>query len=133
MSVDGIEAFADAIMDFEGWHPLSRSYVNRNPGNLRSGKLVDKEGYNIYSSLLDGYRALTVDLRAKFTDGKNTHGLGQKSTLLDLMKVYSPMASGNPTNEYTTFIANWLTKVFGRSITTESKLEEIWLCPNFSS
>jgi hypothetical protein len=128
ISVNGLEAVADAIMAFEGWRPMTFSYRNRNPGNLRGGEVVDKSGYNMYPSFVDGYVALLNDLQAKFS-GRNTHNLDQKSTLLQLMQVYAPSSAGNPTTDYATFVANWLTKVFGRSITVDSKLEEIWLCP----
>lgn len=120
MPVNGLEAVADAIMAFEGWKPGSRSYRNRNPGNLETNGV-----YNEYPSLMDGYRSLVNDLRAKFT-GLNKHSLGPDSTVLQLMEVYSPKADYNDPVSYAKFITTWVSAVLGKSITLETKLSEIW-------
>jgi len=119
-----LEAVADAIMKFEGWAPGTRSYVNRNPGNLEGGQYKDDRGYNVYKSLCEGYTALVADLFDKFT-GNNKHGLGPKSTVIQLMSVYAP-PSENPTLSYAEFLAGWLTKALGKPISPTSELGEIY-------
>lgn len=116
-----LEAFADAIQDFEGWRPGSMSNRNRNPGNLEhpNGEKI------VYASLLDGYKALVDDLRAKFT-GNNTHGLDPQSTVLNLFEVYAPSSDNNPTRRYAVFVANWATIALKREITLNTKLGEIY-------
>jgi hypothetical protein len=119
--MNSLESVADAIMSFEGWKPGTKSYINRNPGNLRSAN----EDYLVYQSLVYGYQALLEDLTAKFT-GHTHSGLTPDSTLFDLMAVYSPSADGNPTTAYAQFIANWCTKALGIQVTPATKLKDIW-------
>lgn len=118
--VNGLEAVADAIMAFEGWKPGSRSYRNRNPGNLEHlGEYV------VYPSMMDGYRALLNDLRAKFT-GVSKHNLGPNATVLQLMNVYAPAEDHNDPESYAEFVIKWVSTVLGKPITLASKLSEIW-------
>ncbi|MGH9487149.1 MAG: hypothetical protein ACRD04_06105 [Terriglobales bacterium] len=114
MAVPVLEAIADAIMAFEGWKVGSRSYRNRNPGNLRAATLpheMDAGGYCVFQSMVTGYQALLRDLRAKVT-GQNTHGLNADSSLLDLMSVYAPALNFNSPMMYAAFIAAWLSDVY---------------------
>lgn len=122
--MDPIEAVADALMKFEGWTPGSRSYRNRNPGNLEGGSVVDPQGYNVYQTLIDGYKALTNDLFDKFS-GNNHHGLGPDSTVIQLMNIYAPPSDNNPTEKYAEFMASWVSKALNKQITINSKLREI--------
>jgi len=127
MPVDPIEAVADAIMQFEGWKPGSRSYMNRNPGNLRlSPKTTrsDAKGYSIFLGFQAGYSALTYDLYRKFT-GENVHGLDGDSTLEDLMNVYAPATDKNDPAAYAIFVAGWLERALDRPISHTSKLREV--------
>lgn len=125
MSVSGLEATADGIMQFEGWFNHDRgipamSYRNRNPGNIEQmGKKV------VYPSLVDGYAALLRDLRDKFT-GNNVHGLGPDSKLSDLMAIYAPAGDSNPVVAYTHFVANWITLATGKETTPDTRLGDIW-------
>jgi hypothetical protein len=119
--MDPIEAIADAIMKFEGWAPGSKSYRNRNPGNLE-----DSNGnYHVFQSLVEGYSALLSDLRAKF-QGKTKTGLGPDSTLIQLMMKYAPPTDNNPTQAYTDFICGWVTKALGITVTQDTPLKELW-------
>lgn len=125
MSVSPLEAVADAIMAFEGWSPGSRSYRNRNPGNLELKiGTRDEKGYSVFTSLTAGYTALLSELTAKFT-GNNSHGIGPESTLLDLFNVYAPPSDNNPTNEYAKFVAVFISRALGKTFTIYSKLGEI--------
>ena len=132
--VSGLEACADAIMRYEGFDPKTRSYVNRNPGNLRlavhpdaaiASYPVDDHGFTIFPDLATGYNALLRDLRAKFT-GQNDHGLGPASTLLGMMKIYAPSADANNPLEYAQFIAKWCSMALNKPLTEQSELVNIW-------
>jgi hypothetical protein len=124
--ISGLEAVADAIMSFEGWKIGSRSYENRNPGNLRlQGRTADDTGYTIFPDLPTGYAALLRELQSKFS-GANSHGIGPSSTLLSLFNVYAPPSDNNPTNAYAQFVANWCVAALGKPITIESELCNIW-------
>jgi hypothetical protein len=124
--VSGLEAVADAIMQFEGWKIGSRSYENRNPGNLRlPGRTADDRGYTIFPDLPTGYAALLRELQSKFS-GANSHGIGPSSTVLALFNIYAPPSDDNPTNAYAAFVAQWCAKVLGKSITVDSPLSDIW-------
>lgn len=117
-----LEALADAIMFFEGWKQGSRSWRNRNPGNLRpysSNQPQDSGGYRVFESLADGFAALTQDLEAKFG---GSHGLTHASTLLDLLNVYAPAGDANNPSEYTDFVCLWTSKALARTITPTTTL-----------
>jgi len=113
-------------MKFEGWALGSRSYINRNPGNLRlPGREADDRGYTIFPDLPTGYAALLRELQSKFS-GNNAHGIGPSSTVLDLFNVYAPPSDNNPTNAYAQFVARWASDALGKPLTVDSKLSEIW-------
>lgn len=117
-----VEALADAVMQFEGWRAGSRSWRNRNPGNLRpysSNQPVDGQNYRVFESLSDGFLALTEDLEAKFA---GSHGLTHNSTLLDLLNVYAPAGDANNPSEYTQFVCLWTSKALNRTITPATTL-----------
>ncbi len=86
-----IEALADGLMRYSGYNdPDSAACRNRNPGLLRafsSHQRRDEEGYRIFNSLIDGYRALLFDLVLK-CGGKSNSRLAADSTLRDLMIAY---------------------------------------------
>jgi hypothetical protein len=127
MTINPLEALADAIMAFEGWHVTSVSYRNRNPGNLRDSNLktgVDAKGYAIFGSLPQGYQALLYDLSAKVR-GRSSHRLTPDSTLQSLFDVYAPRADRNNPGAYALFVCAWLEKALGREFTPETKLHEL--------
>ncbi len=129
-----LEAFADAIMQEEGWygpsalHPQgSRSWRNRNPGNIRSGHrmtTVDSAGYAQYKTLCDGYQDLLDDLNAKFT-GRTTTGLGPDSTIQQFFEVYAPSADHNQPDSYARYVANFISLALGKPISSLSKLGDL--------
>ena len=136
--MNGLEILAAGIQRFEGWDPLTRSFRNANPGNLRRAVHIDAgipvaypdddKGYVVFPDFCTGWNSLIRDLRAKFS-GQNSHGLGQASTLLSLMQIYSPSADSNHPTEYAQFLAKWLAAALGKPITIESELANIWLSP----
>ena len=127
MSVTGLEAMADAGMHHEGWYPGSRSYRNRNPGNLRASPLphtMDNADYCVFPSFEDGYHALLAELRMKAT-GANQHGIGPDSTLNELYDVYAPRSDKNDPNAYADAVAQWCTAALGRTVTHDSTLRYV--------
>jgi hypothetical protein len=118
-----LEALADSIMQFEGWAKASRSWRNRNPGNLRptSADQPQIDGYRVFPSLVQGFAALRDDLSSKF-DG--SHGLTPASTLLDLLSVYAPAGDKNSPNAYTQFVCAWTGNALGRVIQPTMELGE---------
>jgi hypothetical protein len=116
--MEPLEALADAIMQFEGWKRDSRSWRNRNPGNLRpynstANMPVDDANYRIFKSLVDGYAALRVDLQSKFN---GSHGLTRESKLIDLLKVYAPVGDANNPTAYTKFVCEWVSHILERQV-----------------
>lgn len=129
-NLGGLDAVALAIFCVESGH-LNDGTVpairNNNPGNLRlPGRTADEHGYTIFTDFISGYAALQRDLLAKFTDGHNTHGLGQSSTLLALLNVYAPAGDANNPTAYATFVAEWVSKALGKPITVISELANIY-------
>lgn len=104
-----LEALADAIKTYEGWFPFSRAWRNNNPGNLRFSRFQTgrRGGFAYFASYATGWLALWYDLWAKCTGNTRT-GLGPRSTLLDLCRVWAPEANGNDPTAYATFIAKRL-------------------------
>ena len=127
--MNGLEAVADAIQQFEGWKPGTTSYTNRNPGNLRTGVNPDGNGYSVFPDFISGYSALLRELQSKFS-GNNAHGIGPSSTLLGLFNIYAPPSDDNPTNAYAQFVAQWVSKSLGKPITIDSELANIWTLPS---
>ncbi|MGH9770095.1 MAG: hypothetical protein ACRD4Q_00095 [Candidatus Acidiferrales bacterium] len=116
MAVPVLEAIADAIMRFEGWEPGSRSYRNRNPGNLRlqSPEFArDSDGYNVFPSFGQGYEELVRELHEEVA-GQNHAGINANSSLLELFSVYAPTADQNQPQRYASFVADWLCRVYLR-------------------
>jgi hypothetical protein len=129
----GVEALADAIMQFEGWKVGSRSWRNRNPGNLRDAAAKigeDPEGYAIFHSLIGGWSALCDDIEAKVS-GHNTHGLGRASTLVEFFRVYAPAGDANNPASYAAAVAQHCTSALNRPVTVASTLAEI--CPEVTA
>jgi len=131
MPVDPVEALADAIMTFEGWRPASRSYRNRNPGNMRATRPEqpqDLDGYRIFPSLRDGYVALLLDLDAK-CEGRTRTGLRPASTLLEFFRVWAPEEDSNRPERYVAFAVRFMSRALGREITPQTTLGELVQLP----
>lgn len=104
-----LRKLAKAIKEYEGWYKGSRSYRNRNPGNLRYSPFQSKRRNNfaVFPDLATGKEALWYDLHCKCTG--NTHtGLNKNSTLQDLVNVYAPEEDGNNPKTYATFLSGKL-------------------------
>ena len=121
--MDPVEALADCIMQFEGWSLSSRSWRNRNPGNLRPynpSQQKDEGGYRVFQSLDEGWDALKLDLESKFG---GSHNLTPQSHMIDLFNIYAPAGDANNPSAYTTFVCERVTKILGRTITPITTLE----------
>jgi hypothetical protein len=110
MAFEIIEQWANAITEFEGWYPGSRSFRNNNPGNLRyirqNGAHNDGGGYAKFNSYEQGWNALMTML-ANAAAGKSK--VYQPSmTLVHFFQVYAPSADGNHPIEYAKFVAKRL-------------------------
>ena len=101
-----LEALADAIKTYEGWWPLSRSWRNNNPGNLRYSKFQagNSGNYSYFSSFASGWLALWWDLWKKCR-GETVTGLNGNSTLLELFYKWAPWSDGNNPDAYANYVA----------------------------
>lgn len=128
MSVPLLEAIADAITAREGWFPDTRSYRNRNPGNLRDSVWpheTDTGGYCIFKSFVSGYCALMDDLTAKVT-GKTKTGLSVDSSLLKFFEVYAPAQDNNSPTVYASFVVMRLMQVYNVNVTYYMTFRELY-------
>ena len=133
-----LEALADSIWRFEGWIPPgvdpkspqgSRSWRNRNPGNLRPVTMlgvqavpVDDANYRVFDSLAQGWIALLNDITAKL-DG--SHGLTDNSTLRNFFDIYAPSNDDNDPDKYARQVAIWLSRDLGSTIAPETTLGQL--------
>lgn len=127
VTMSPIEALADAIMAYEGWKPGSRSYRNRNPGNLRPTEETqarDEKGYRTFPNFVSGYRALEADLTVKCT-GQSHTGLGAESSLAQFFQVWAPAADGNLPVEYAKYVVDYLSRALGKPVYIHTTLAEL--------
>jgi hypothetical protein len=141
-----LEALADSIWRFEGWIPPgvdpkfpngSRSWRNRNPGNLRpvrsnlkadsDGNLrpivpVDQANYRVFNSLEYGWAALLDDITAKLN---GSHNLTNESTLRNFFDIYAPSDDDNDPNKYARQVAIWLSRDLNQTIAPETTLGQL--------
>lgn len=104
-----LEAFCDAIKQYEGWYPFSRSWRNNNPGNLRWSKFQtgNKDNFATFPNFATGWLALWWDVFCKCT-GRTKTRLGPESNLFDFCNVWAPSADNNDPKNYAEFIAEKL-------------------------
>lgn len=95
-----------AITIFEGWFPGSRSWTNKNPGNLRNWDPrlpKDDQGFDIFPSVGAGFRALLRQVELN---------IDRRLTLLEFFagspgvySGYAPAADGNDPAGYARFVS----------------------------
>ncbi len=120
-SMTQIERIADAIKEMEGYYTGSRSFRNRNPGNLKwtpytkSLGAIDKDsgGFAIFPSTEAGRKAIIQLIK----DAKNglLKAYRPTMTLLEFFSVYAPAADKNNPTSYSATVA----KKVGISINTK--------------
>jgi hypothetical protein len=100
---------ARAIEELEGWSEGTRSFRNKNPGNLRSSKFADGQegGFAKFGNYFQGMCALMWDLWCKCSEMTTTN-LKPHSTIGELAAVYAPAEDGNDPERYAQSIASFL-------------------------
>lgn len=115
-----IPAWADAIQQYEGWKPGSRSYRNNNPGNLRRwGRYPIEGGYVKFPSYEIGRAALETQLK-KAASGRS-RVYRPNMTLTEFFGRYAPADDNNAPRKYAEFVAR---KLKVRSDVTIAELGE---------
>jgi hypothetical protein len=110
--VSKIEQWADAIQEFEGWRPGSRSFRNNNPGNLMWAHQAnslgpDLAGYATFEIYDLGRKAL-IDLLTRAATGISRMYRADGS-LYDFFAIYAPAtADHNHPARYAQFVAGKL-------------------------
>mgnify|MGYP000919563887 CR=1 FL=1 len=99
-----LDAFCLAIQSHEGWYPGSRSYRNKNPGNLRSWptQIGTDGGFAVFASYDQGFSALKTLVRnamAQKGSYKNVR------TIKEFFDVYAPSSDGNSPTSYAAAVA----------------------------
>jgi len=101
----------------------TRGKRNNNPGNVRTvpggwrGQTgIDSAGFAIFGSIVDGVRAMTIDLAGDIVKDGN-------DTLRGLIAEYAPGSDGNDEAGYTNFLANLL------GITVDQKIQRDQIIP----
>lgn len=102
--MDKILTWARAIQKEEGWNPESRSYRNKNPGNLKFTSLTfslgasskDKDGFCIFLDEDKGIEALCGFLKLACTD--QLKAFHDARTLRQFTKVYAQPPNDNYAN-----------------------------------
>lgn len=132
------ELCADAIQEFEGWYPGSRSYRNKNPGNIRfvgqalaigedRGNVpAGTNGYCIFKTYADGRYTLMQQIRnvalgksATYNRGAVKLGLanGGELSIQQYFRIYAPTSDNNYPDIYAAYVA----KKMGVPVTTKMK------------
>lgn len=109
-----LDAFCKAIEVFEGYYPPgpaypigSRSWRNKNPGNLRYvgqiGATPDKQNFCIFKTYDDGFAALKGMVQ-RAIEGKSKW-YKPSMTFTQFFEVYAPGYDSNDPNRYAHFVA----------------------------
>ncbi len=104
-----LERLCEAIKEYEGWHFMSRSWRNNNPGNLKYSKFQSGHDgtFAKFNSFGRGWLALYWDLFCKCTGNTKT-GLNKESDLYNLFNIWAPRSDNNEPNLYAEFVAKKL-------------------------
>lgn len=106
-----IETWAEAIKQFEGWHPGSKAYRNNNPGNIKG---LDGN-FLVFKTPEEGY-AYLVDYLTRACTGKHK-AYSPEMTLIEFFRVYAPDPEPIPSN-YAAFVASKMAVTTDRKIKT---------------
>ena len=101
---DFLNILADAIMSHEGYTATSRSFLNKNPGNIKyvgqAGVTADADNFCVAPDFLTGKALQIHDLTLKLT---------KYNTIRDIISVYAPPSENN-TEAYITSVVTWFHK-----------------------
>ncbi len=103
-----LDSFCLAIQSFEGYYPGSRSFVNRNPGNIRfigqkSAIGQDHSGFCIFPTYEIGFQALKDLVIAAYSGKSKVYS--PDMTLIAFFSKYAPTSDNNDPNAYANFVA----------------------------
>jgi hypothetical protein len=105
---DYLTLMCEAIKSMEGWAEGSRSYRNKNPGNLRGGAWSlsighDDKGFNIFRTEADGMKTLRVMI-TNCASGKS-QVYKPTDSLVNFFNKYAPASDNNNPNHYASVVA----------------------------
>jgi hypothetical protein len=103
-----LNAFAMAIQKHEGWYPGSRSYRNKNPGNLvfvgQPGARKENDGrFAVFSTYEEGYAALKRMI-LNGASGKSKVYF-PSDNIFDFFNKYAPPSDNNDSIRYSQVVA----------------------------
>lgn len=106
-----IENFAQAIKQYEGWYPGSRSFRNNNPGNLKFARQLgaigkDEQGFAIFENYNYGWNALCMLLQRAVKGQSDIYN--PNMNFFDFFRVYAPASDNNAPDTYALFVARKL-------------------------
>ena len=106
-----IDIWCEATQEHEGWFPGSRSWRNKNPGNIKNigqAKAIGKDdkGFCVFATYADGY----MELRNMFVRACTTGSSNYKPTmtLYEFYQKYAPDSDGNNSKQYAEVVAKKL-------------------------
>ena len=110
--ISKLDVWCEAIKTHEGWFPGSRSYVNRNPGNIKfvgQKKAVGKDGggFCIFATYADGYQELK-DMLVRAATPPDSATYQANMSLQDFFRRYAPAGDNNDPDRYAEAVAKKL-------------------------
>lgn len=105
-----LDRWVDAIKEYEGYFPGSRSFRNNNPGNLKfagqhgtTGK--DDKNFAIFKDYDSGYKALRSQLKLAASGGSKYYK--PDMSLIGFFEIFAPVHE-NDSHAYAVFVAGRL-------------------------
>ncbi len=104
-----LDLWCEGIKEHEGWFAGSRSYRNKNPGNLKyvgQRRAVGKDsgGFCIFASYEDGFNELK-EMLVRAGTPPDTGVYRANMTLLEFFRKYAPSADNNNPDNYAKVVA----------------------------
>lgn len=102
--------FCLAIQAYEGYYPGSRSWRNRNAGNVRFVRQAkatrDEDGYAVFPTYEDGFTYLLRMVKNAATGKSRIYN--PNMTIEAFFKTYAPTWDSNHPENYAKFVARWI-------------------------
>lgn len=110
-----LDLMCEAIKEFEGWFPPSakhpngsRSWRNKNPGNLRKANWslaigYDKDNFAIFKTKEDGMKTLKGMIKNAAIGKSQVYK--PTDSILTFFKKYAPSVDGNHPAKYASYVA----------------------------
>lgn len=108
--VDYLDLMCKAIKKHEGWFEGSRSWRNKNPGNIRKGQWslaigYDKDNFAIFKTEEDGMKTLKTMITNAATGKSNIYN--PDMSLVNFFKKYAPSFE-NDTHRYSSVVGEYM-------------------------